>query len=128
MVRIALIVFAGCFVGIILLADQGRGFWGFLDSIPLGDKLGHLVLVGTLAFLLNLHLKGRRFPGRAGWLMLGSGIVAALMTVEECSQLFVPHRTPDALDGLANLLAAALAQLAALPFTRRRSGRVAARG
>lgn len=113
---LALVGFAILFGVIILLANQGRGFWGFLEEIPFGDKLGHVGLVGTLAFLLNLTLRNRRFPRPLGMIQMGSGLVAVVMTIEELSQLFLPTRSPDLLDWLANLTGAALAQYAATRF------------
>ena len=121
---IALAVFATGFVTIIILAGQGRGFWGFLQEIPGGDKLGHVGLVGTLALLLNLTLRNRRFGPPFHWLQIGSGLVAFVMTLEEASQLLLPARSPDLLDWLANLTGAALGQCISsmIPLIRSRRG------
>lgn len=121
---IGLLLFLVAFVSILVLAGQGRGFWGFLEAIPYGDKLGHVGLVGTLAFLLNLTLRNRRFGGRFHRIQIGSGLVAIIMTVEEISQVLLPTRNADLLDWLANLTGAALAQAAssALASPRRAGG------
>jgi VanZ family protein len=120
---LALVGFAILFGVIILLANQGRGFWGFLEEIPFGDKLGHIGLVGTLALLLNLTLRNRRLPAPLGMIQMGSGLVAVVMTIEEFSQLFLPTRSPDLLDWLANLTGAALAQFAATRLATLRAKR-----
>lgn len=106
LLRIIFVLFTTAFLSIIAIADQGRAdlFWGIVGRIPCGDKLGHLGLVGTLSFLLNLLLEGRPAPGRFGRMMLGSLLLLALMTLEEASQAFIPHRSFDLLDGLANLI------------------------
>ncbi len=119
--RLALICYGIMFVGIVLSADRGgKHFWDFLNAIPLGDKLGHLCLVGTFSLLANLALKGRRAPGRLSWMMLGTLVIATLMTLEESSQAFFPTRTLDGLDELANLSGAALGEVAARFLLRRK--------
>ncbi|MCH7226556.1 trypsin [Haloferula sp. A504] len=115
----ALIAFGAVFIGIIVLANQGRGFWGFLQQIPGGDKLGHVGLVGTLALLCNLTLRLRTLPAPFHRIQLGSALVAIAMSLEELSQWFLPTRSPDLLDGIANLAGAALAQVAAIRMVSR---------
>lgn len=110
--RLALVCYGVLFIGIILIANRGGGhFWHFLTDLPGGDKLGHLGLVGTLSLLLNLSLRGRRAPRPLAGVMLGSVLVAIVMTAEECSQAFIPSRSLDLFDGLANLAGAALGEM-----------------
>jgi hypothetical protein len=99
-------LFSSAFVTIIVIANRGGGeqLWGFLASIPCGDKLGHLGLVGTLSFLLNLVLDGRRASASGDGMMLGSLVLLLFMTLEEASQAFLPHRSFDLIDGLANVI------------------------
>ncbi len=99
-------LFTIAFVSILVIANRGGGerLWGFLASIPCGDKLGHLGLVGSRCFLLNLALDRRRAPGRRGGMMPGSLILLVLMTLEEGSQAFLAYRSFDLLDGLANIV------------------------
>jgi hypothetical protein len=106
LLHLAFALFTGAFVSIIAIANRGGGdrLWGFLADIPCGDKLGHLGLVGTLSFLLNLALGRRRVSASGDGIMLGSLIVLVFMTFEEASQAFLPHRSFDLLDGLANLI------------------------
>jgi VanZ family protein len=120
--RLALVCYGILFIGIVISADRGASFWNFLNELPMGDKLGHLGLVGTLSLLLNLTLKGKSAPRPFSRLMLGTLVIAAIMTAEELSQAFFPARTLDLLDGLANLTGAALGQWAAR-FILRPNGR-----
>jgi glycopeptide antibiotics resistance protein len=102
LLRLVFVLFASAFVSLIVLADRGQigQLWAFVGMVPLGDKLGHVGLVGTLTVLLNLQLKRRK----AGPLMLGSLIVLAGMMMEEGSQFFIPVRSFDGFDALANLV------------------------
>ncbi len=106
LLRITFVLFTTAFLSIIVIADRGHAdlFWNLVGRVPCGDKLGHLGLVGTLSFLLNLLLEGRRAPGRWSPMMLGSLLLLVFMTLEEASQAFIPHRSFDLLDGLANII------------------------
>ena len=70
----------------------------FISAHPGSDKVGHFVLIGGMAFLLNLSLDVRevRWLG-VGWL-LGSVLVGVVFTLEEISQIWIPSRTFDLLD------------------------------
>lgn len=106
LIRLVFVLFAAAFVSMIVVANRGEGerIWGFLRSIPSGDKLGHLGLVGALSLLLNLALDRRRASGSGNGIMLGSLVLLVIMTLEEASQAFVPCRSFDLVDGLANLV------------------------
>lgn len=69
------------------------------EWLPL-DKLAHLVLFGVLAALL--HLAGLRAP----LAIAGAAIYGA---TDEVHQMFVPGRSPDLFDWIADLLGAVLA-------------------
>lgn len=85
---------------IIYLADRGllKAVYRFIGVHPGSDKLGHFVLIGGSAGLLNLALGLRtvRWCGR-GWL-LGSVIIVIFCTLEEISQHWLPARSFDLLD------------------------------
>ena len=70
----------------------------FITAYPGSDKAGHFVLIGGMAFLLNLSLDLRtvRLLGW-GWL-LGGVLVGVVCTLEEISQIWIPSRTFDLLD------------------------------
>lgn len=99
-----------------------RGFLGWVNSLPLGDKAGHFFLIGTMAHLLNYALRFRTWG--IGRLPLQSGgmVILALITAEEFSQIWIPDRTFDAGDLLANTAGVLLAELVA----RKVSGKGAA--
>ena len=48
---------------IVTIANRGEGgrWWAFIHSIPCGDKLGHVGLMGALCLLCNLAFTPRRF-------------------------------------------------------------------
>ena len=81
-------------------ADSGTmpGVLKLVYAFPGGDKLGHLVLYGILAMLLNAALPTRRIPmGRAS-LRLGTFIAALFAALEELTQFWFPSRTADIAD------------------------------
>jgi polysaccharide biosynthesis protein VpsQ len=53
----AAILFALFVLLVIILADMGQlGVFGFIDRIPYSDKVGHFLLYGILALLIDLSL------------------------------------------------------------------------
>ena len=106
--------------GAILVASfrwpEGLFFW--MDRVPWGDKAGHFLLIGGLALSLNWALRGR--PTRIGpvTLQLGGVLVAAIITAEEFSQLWVPARSFDWADLAANYAGIACADWLARRWLR----------
>ncbi|HET6595769.1 MAG TPA: VanZ family protein [Anaerolineales bacterium] len=87
-------------VVIIFLANTGNlGILAIVFHIPFADKLGHFILYGILAFLVNRTLF-QLVPSRSrNWIVLGSGLTLALLIgFEELSQLSFPTRTFDLID------------------------------
>ncbi|HEX8772375.1 MAG TPA: VanZ family protein [Pyrinomonadaceae bacterium] len=82
---------------IVFLADQKRfqPLFRRVRELPYGDKLGHLILMGTLSFLLNMALSCRWVRVWKVEILKGSLIVAVIVTLEEFSQIFVKYRTFD---------------------------------
>ena len=62
--RIAALAFIAFMITIITIADRGEGsrWWGFIERIPYGDKVGHLGLIGTLSLLCNLAIHRDHTP------------------------------------------------------------------
>lgn len=117
------LIFVG---GVIVCADRGvlRGFFRWINSIPFGDKAGHVFLIGIMAHLLNCAMAGRTFGiGRSRW-QLGGLIVAAVMTIEEISQIWIPSRTFDFGDLAANYAGVLLAEWRARRAMVRRSSTI----
>ncbi len=89
---------------VVVAADAGacRPFFNLVNGIHGADKLGHFLLMGTLALLVNVCLGWRRIG--VGKVLLGSIIVLAVVAAEECSQVFFKTRTFDLLDLTADYL------------------------
>ncbi len=91
---------------IIFLADTADYNFAFrvVGHIPYGDKICHAILYGMMTFLLNYGLGFRRvgIPAHLGGLgnppYIGSIIVLAFASLEECSQYYIPSRTFDLWD------------------------------
>jgi|LSQX01.2.fsa_nt_gb thioredoxin 1 len=67
------------------------------------DKVSHLIAYGMLGLLLMRSLadgRGMRLPTGAIWTILAGGIFGAL---DELHQGWIPGRTPDAMDFVADL-------------------------
>jgi VanZ family protein len=92
-------------LAIIWLADrEGPSALAWVYYIPAGDKLGHFLLLGGLAFLLNVSLGGRRVRLFGRGCLLGSALVLGFAALEEGSQAFIATRTCDWLDLAADIL------------------------
>jgi VanZ family protein len=95
-------LYAAVIVAIIVIAD-GRATYRWLRPIralPYGDKIAHFCLMGGLSFVVNWALDGRRVAWGRWRFLMGSLLVAALVALEEFSQLFIRYRTFD-VDDLA---------------------------
>jgi VanZ family protein len=95
------ILFTSFILVIIVLADTGvlSRYMGFLYVLPFADKLGHFLLYGILALLINLALF-RSFPdqSRSGVAVKCGLILALLIGLEEISQQYFSSRTFDLVD------------------------------
>lgn len=109
---------------IVYLADASASPspFAFVYVVPFGDKCGHFVLSGLFALALDAAFPWRTFKlGRVA-LPLGGGVAFAVITLEECSQIFFRARTFDPLDLLADGLGVACAALAAARPRSRAAG------
>jgi polysaccharide biosynthesis protein VpsQ len=95
--KILLVVYVFVLAVIIFLADRkGTSYLlNFVGNIPFGDKIGHFCLMGGFSFLLNLVLDARTINLWKINYLLGSLIVLIVVTLEECSQIFIRGRTFD---------------------------------
>lgn len=115
---IAVIVASGFisfFVWIVVVADSAGGvpWWSFIDRVPFGDKLGHFGLVGTLSLLCNLAFTRWKAGRKGNFITRTTWILFLILTIEELSQAFIPHRHLDVFDWLADLAGLAMGQMAA---------------
>lgn len=87
---------------IIYQADTAHYNFAFkmVGKIPFGDKIGHIVLYGIMAFLLNYGFRGKKWLN----LSVGSLIVFMFAFLEELSQAYFPSRSFDLADVLADIL------------------------
>jgi polysaccharide biosynthesis protein VpsQ len=120
--RIITAVFAAFLLTVIVLADAGRlGFLAAVYSFPYGDKAGHFILFGILAFLINLTVLGSR---RSMDLRLAAIIVTLFLVLaiglEEWSQRFFSERTSSWLDLLFSYAGVALGAWAAWRINKNR--------
>ncbi|NRD21161.1 VanZ family protein [Winogradskyella eckloniae] len=90
---------------IIYAANTGLDsiFFDVVNGLPFGDKMGHFFLFGVLTLLINFALKYKEFKLFIK-LPIGTCIVAIVVLIEEISQGFIPNRTLDITDLLADVL------------------------
>lgn len=117
------VAFFGWICRIVYLADTAQGccLFDLGQCVPHGDKLGHVGLFGMLAMLLNHSLGYRKIPLGGGSLPWGAVLVMGFALAEECTQRFLPHRTFDPWDVLADLCGVALASLIPLAWLKYRT-------
>ena len=85
---------------IIFIADNASYNFAlrWVGAIPYGDKIAHTILYGTMAMFLNYGLSYRKIKG----LQLGAVLVLTFAILEEFTQIYVPSRTFDLYDILAD--------------------------
>ncbi|MGB2740217.1 MAG: VanZ family protein [Cognaticolwellia sp.] len=98
--------FLGFILWIIYLANtaQPSVFFNFVASIPYGDKVGHFCLFGFLSLGANFVFKLKKFSLGLFNVYWGSAAVLFFVVIEELSQYFIPNRTLDATDLIADFL------------------------
>jgi polysaccharide biosynthesis protein VpsQ len=94
---------AGFFLFMLLVAywADTRTMPGWIvavTSFPNSDRVGHVVLYATLAYLLTVAFPFKRVKVWRWSIPLGVVIALAFASLEEFSQLFVPGRTADFID------------------------------
>jgi len=91
---------------IIYLADTANYNFAFrlIGHIPYGDKVMHGLLYGTMALFLNYGLNYKSFKT----LQMGAVIVLTFAILEEISQYWIPSRTFDLGDLLADVVGVVL--------------------
>ncbi len=96
--------------GIIYLADTANYNFAFywVGSIPYGDKIAHASLYGVMALLLNygLNFKSKKILGFS--MQIGALIVLTFAGLEELSQYWLPSRSCDFFDFVADTVGVVL--------------------
>ena len=105
-IHLLTIFFAAFILIVVALANVGLVYevFPFINFVPGQDKTGHFILMGIMAFLANLSLRGRWVECCRVRLYLGSLIVLICVVAEEFSQLFMAARGFDLCDLAADLL------------------------
>src|SRR5215207_3138569 len=100
------VLFALFILLIIVLADTDRlGILKLVNTLPLGDKVGHFILYGILALLINLTLfRSRPSQSRTSIAVISGAILALLIWIEEFSQQYFSSRTYSLSDLIAGYL------------------------
>lgn len=102
------------FIGfIIYLADTADHNFAFrlIGNIPYGDKLMHGLLYGVMALLLNYGLKFKSYKLLGFNMQIGALIVLTFAGLEELSQYWLPSRTCDVVDFVADMVGVVLFSL-----------------
>jgi hypothetical protein len=118
--RLAALIFIGFLIAVVVIADRGEGgnWWPFIGQIPLGDKLGHVGLIGTLGFLCNLAFTDRRATSLPRFITRTTWVLLAVVSLEEIAQAFIPTRSFDPIDWLADMIGLAVGQTLALTILK----------
>lgn len=93
------------------------------NRLPWGDKFGHFVLAGGLAFTLNLILRARKIVKLWVAIYWSDVIIGALAILEEGSQVWFPARSVSFSDLMAGLLGMVLMNRMAAFFIHRQAVR-----
>jgi polysaccharide biosynthesis protein VpsQ len=124
--RMAAVVFSLIMIAIVVCADAYPGLFKFVYAIPGRDKVGHLLLLAMLSFLINGAIPSQQYGWRSVSIFKGSIVIFIIMVLEETSQLFFPGRTFSWKDMLANTCGIAIGDRLAYLFQRYRIQKTAA--
>ena len=103
LLAVLLVLYALVIVAVVVMADTNRGVavWSIIGSIPAGDKVGHFLLFGTLAYLVNALIG--KYGGSRAFHIKATVVVAVIVMIEEISQIYLPHRNFDLVDLFADM-------------------------
>lgn len=106
MYKLILFIFVSFIVWILFLANTGQSslFFDLVKILPYGDKIGHFCLFGLLTLIANLAFKFKVVNLGKQPIYIGTLLVIIFVTLEELSQHFIPSRTLDIQDLLADSL------------------------
>lgn len=106
----------------IVLADLGRlpNSLAVIYTFPDGDKLGHFILYGILAFLLVsvVPIFDKQKPWRNA--LLSCFILIVFIGIEEVSQLLLANRSADFVDFICSVLGVIVFGCAAWQIKRKK--------
>jgi VanZ family protein len=93
-----------CWIIVQADTDQDNVLISWASAVPNGDKIGHILLFGTLALLLNISLNFSQTKLLGLKLHWGSLVVFIFALAEEVSQGFFASRNQDINDVIADLI------------------------
>ena len=96
--RVLTLLYGLTLILLVVVADRGSLVTSYLAGLPAGDKVGHFVLMGLMAYLLNSSLGGKEVRWRRVAVLKGSLLVAILVVLEEFSQIWIAHRSFEPAD------------------------------
>ena len=104
------IIFGGFILWIIYMANTGQytPFFGWVRSIPYGDKIGHVLIFGLLTLGGNIMSRFKTVRLAKIHIYLGTLIIASFAFFEELSQHFMANRRLDMGDLLADVIGISL--------------------
>ena len=107
---------------IIYQADSANYNFAFrlVGQIPYGDKIAHTILYGIMALLLNYGLNHKVVNIGKFNLQLGAIIVLTFAGVEEMSQYFIPSRTCDIYDFIADTIGVTIFSILGVKYVFKR--------
>lgn len=94
-------------------------FFDWIRQMPYGDKVGHFILFGILTFAFNLASQFKAMSIKNVKLYYGSIVVSMFVIIEEVSQAFIPTRTFDWLDLMADACGIGLFTIASVYTARK---------
>lgn len=118
--RILALSFFILIIWIIYNANVGNQIFLFkaVNHIPFRDKMGHFILFGILTWCLNFGFNYRRINLLSKKFFLGTTLVTVFVVIEEFSQVFIPLRSFDLVDLLADAIG-----IIAFDFLSRKTGK-----
>lgn len=93
-----------CFIIIMADTNHKLHLMKVIEGVPLGDKVGHFMLFGFLAGLINVALRFRRLAWRSLDINMAGVIVLTFAVIEEFTQLAFATRTFDLFDVVSDVL------------------------
>lgn len=106
--KLTIVVAVGFFLFILWIlymanTNQHTVFFDIVRSVPYGDKVGHFMLFGLLTLATNLASKLKVLNIYKFSIYWGTALVITFVVIEELSQYFIPTRTLDVVDFIANV-------------------------
>lgn len=100
-----------CWVTFEANSEQYNTFIMLGKKIPSGDKIGHFLVYGTMALLLNYSLRFARVNMLKMAIYTGSVVVLGFAVIEEFTQLAFESRTFDYADMVSDTAGIAMFSL-----------------